>query len=329
MNPDESISSNLEKLIQGISKGHTRSLAQAITLVESHKNSDQEMADMLIEKLMDLNRESIRIGITGVPGVGKSTFIESFGEFVISQGRKVAVLSIDPTSSRSKGSILGDKTRMNKLAANENAFIRPSPSSESLGGVALATRDAIILCEAAGYDTIIIETVGVGQSETEVKNMVDYFQLLVLPGGGDELQGIKRGIMEMADGIFVNKADADPTRAKQAKKDIINAIHLFPPLTNNWTVSTEMGSALTNEGIDKVWKQITSFEQEMKSSGWFDENRLSQRLSYFKDLISRRILAQHNSSLNAQSLAKELEKEISSGNITVRRAVRNYFLKIH
>ena len=225
-----------EELFSGIQNGKRAALSRALTMVESKLPQHRALAEILVKKALPLSGNSIRIGITGVPGVGKSTFIETFGEYLTSLGKKVAVLAVDPSSTKSKGSILGDKTRMNKLSLNANAFIRPSPSAGSLGGVAAKTRESILLCEAAGFDVIIIETVGVGQSETTVKSMVDFFILLMLAGAGDELQGIKRGIMEMADLLLINKADGENTlqNARRAVGEYKRALHLFPPNENEW-----------------------------------------------------------------------------------------------
>ena len=228
---------HLQDLIDGLSRGNRVFLSKAITLVESKRSDDRKLSAELIDKITGDNNQSLRIGITGVPGVGKSTFIEAFGKMLTGKGKKVAVLSIDPSSNRTRGSILGDKTRMDELSRDPNAYIRPSASGSSLGGVASSTREAILICEAAGFDVIIVETVGVGQSETVVKDMVDYFLLLMLAGGGDELQGIKRGIMEMADHILINKADnKNMEAAKRAKKEYANAVHLFPSNEAEWTV---------------------------------------------------------------------------------------------
>jgi len=230
-------------------------LSKAITLLESIKPEHQLIAEELIELCLPFSGNSLRIGITGVPGVGKSTFIESFGKFLIeTEQKKIAVLAIDPSSTKSKGSILGDKTRMNFLSTSQNAFVRPSPSSGTLGGVARATRESIILCETFGFDTIIVETVGVGQSETEVNSMVDFFLLLMLAGAGDELQGIKRGIMEMADAIVINKTDVEnANRVKLAQQNYKNALHLFPANENGWTPKVESCSAINSNGIPAIW----------------------------------------------------------------------------
>lgn len=254
------------ELSNGIRAGNKAALSRAITLVESTNTSHLKKANEIIENCLKLDNKTIRIGITGVPGVGKSTFIEAFGKLLTAKGKKVAVLAVDPTSTLSKGSILGDKTRMESLVKDENAFIRPSPSGASLGGVARKTRETIILCEAAGYNVILIETVGVGQSETAVHSMVDFFLLLKLSGAGDELQGIKRGIMEMADAIAINKADgANIQAAKNAKIEFTRALHLYPPKDNRWIPSVVQCSAIEHTGINEIWETIERFFKETNS----------------------------------------------------------------
>lgn len=281
---------NVDQLIDQIVKGNRAALSQALTLVESKTENHRSSADKLIQLALAHSGGSIRVGITGVPGVGKSTFIEAFGEHLTQLGKKVAVLAIDPTSTRNKGSILGDKTRMEKLSVDPNAFIRPSPSSGSLGGVAHKTREAIILCEAAGFDVIIVETVGVGQSETMVKSMVDFFMLLMLAGAGDELQGIKRGIMEMADLLVINKADGDNVlKSKTAGAEYKRALHLFPPNDNEWIPRVARASALEKTGIDEIWKDILEFENQQKVKGYFEETRKEQQMDWFDNLLISRL----------------------------------------
>ncbi len=277
---------NASHLTEGILKGDRVLLSQAITLVESENPEHQNIAQQIIENCLPHTGNSIRIGITGSPGVGKSTFIEAFGKHLTSLDHRLAVLAIDPSSQLSRGSILGDKTRMSKLAADPKAFIRPSPSGSSLGGVARKTRETIILCEAAGFDTIIVETVGVGQSEMTVHSMVDFFLLLLLPGAGDELQGIKRGIVEMADLIAVNKADGDRIKAaKLAKRQYQNALHLFPPKENSWSPSVVTCSALNNDGIEKIRESIFDFQKQTKANNFFEKNRQKQSLRWFHESI--------------------------------------------
>ncbi len=279
---------NVAHYIQGIQKGDKVILSQAITIIESTRPADQKMAESIIEKCLPFANQSIRLGITGTPGVGKSTFIEAFGSHLVEQGKKIAVLAVDPSSQISGGSILGDKTRMEKLAHLENVFVRPSPAKFALGGVARKTRETMILCEAAGFDTILVETVGVGQSETLVYSMVDFFLLLLLPGGGDELQGIKRGIVEMADLVLINKADGDRVKlAKRTSIDYKNALHLFPPKTSNWTATALICSALTNDGIEEVWEQIGKYIKLTKENQYFENNRQQQAKYWLEAAISQ------------------------------------------
>ncbi len=277
----------VDEYVGGIVKGDRMILAKAITLIESYKEEHQTIAKEIIDKCLQIKSQSLRIGITGTPGVGKSTFIESLGMHVLRKGKKIAVLAIDPTSQMSHGSILGDKTRMEELSHQENAFIRPSAAGTSLGGVARKTREVMILCEAAGYDTIFIETVGVGQSEVAVHSMTDFFLLLLLPGGGDELQGIKRGIVEMADAIVVNKSDINPVLAKQSKKAYRNAVHLFPQKESKWVVKTLMCSALQNEGIDAVWQTILNYQDLTIQNDYFHQKRQQQSDYWFKQALQQ------------------------------------------
>ncbi len=279
-----------QSLLDQLKRGDRAALSQALTLVESKTEGHRKIADKLIQLALPFSGKSIRIGITGVPGVGKSTFIEAFGEHLTQAGKKLAVLAIDPTSTKNKGSILGDKTRMEKLSVNQNAFIRPSPSSGSLGGVAHKTREAILLCEAAGFDVIFVETVGVGQSETMVKSMVDFFMLLMLAGAGDELQGIKRGIMEMADLLVINKADGDNIiKSKAASAEYKRALHLFPPNENEWIPRVAVASALEKSGMDNIWKDILEFNNQQQLKGYFDKNRQAQQMDWFDNLLISRM----------------------------------------
>jgi LAO/AO transport system kinase len=275
-----------EHYVEGISKGNRTILSQAITLIESSLPLHQEIAQSIISKCLPMSGNSVRIGITGVPGVGKSTFIEAFGKHLTSQGRKIAVLAIDPSSSRSRGSILGDKTRMEELSVDPHAFIRPSPSAGSLGGVARKTRETIILCEAAGFDTILVETVGVGQSEIVVHSMVDFFLLLMLGGAGDELQGIKRGIMEMADAVIINKADGDNlNRVNIALAELRSALHYFPPTDSGWQPLCEACSSVTKAGIHRVDEIIREYVAFTKSNGYFAKRRLHQSNQIMRNVI--------------------------------------------
>ena len=295
-----------QDLITGLLEGNKTALSRAITLVESTASKHQAQAKELIELSLPHANNSIRIGITGVPGVGKSTFIESFGKLLISKGFKVAVLAVDPSSSVSKGSILGDKTRMEELVKESNAFIRPSSSGDSLGGVARKTREAIILCEAAGYDMVIIETVGVGQSETMVHSMTDFFLLLKLAGAGDELQGIKRGIIEMADTIVINKADGENMKAaKLAKAEFNRALHLYPQKESKWSPKTLMCSALHNDGIEEIWEEVLSYTNGAKQNGYFSEKRKAQNKFWLFQTIENKLKSEF---YNNPLIKKEMEK---------------------
>lgn len=276
--------------LQEILNGNITYLSRAITLIESTNKNDKVEATALIKSCLAYNNNSIRIGVTGVPGVGKSTFIEALGTYLTSLNKKVAVLAIDPSSAIHKGSILGDKTRMENLVNDKNAFIRPSPAGDSLGGVAYKTKEAIILCEAAGYDIILIETVGVGQSEILVKSMVDFFLLLKISGAGDELQGIKRGIMEMADAIIINKADGENVKnANLAKNEFSRALHLYPQKENQWIPKVTTCSALNNQGIEHVWQIILAFIDLTKSNNWFEKNRVYQNKNWLTQSINQQL----------------------------------------
>lgn len=303
-------------------------LSSSITLLESTLDSDQVKGRALVEKSLPHAGQAIRIGITGVPGVGKSTFIEAFGLYLISLGKKLAVLAVDPSSEEGEGSILGDKTRMYKLSQAENAFIRPSPSTKNLGGVARKTRESILLCEAAGYDVILIETVGVGQSETMVHSMVDFFLLLMLAGAGDELQGIKRGIMELADLLVINKADGDNLKKSElAAREYKNAMHLFPVNANEWIPKTAVCSALENKNIDTIWKEIESFQNQTKVNGWFYKKRKSQDLRWFNGSLKETILHHYLDQKGAKASVQEFEKKIIDQEITPFEAAEILFKK--
>ena len=301
-------------LAKEIKKGNITALGQAITLVESTLEEHKKVSKELLSYCLPKAGNSIRIGITGVPGVGKSTFIETFGKLLTSKGKKVAVLAIDPTSARSKGSILGDKSRMHKLSADKNAFIRPSPSSGVLGGVANKTRESIILCEAAGFDIIIIETVGVGQSETTVSNLVDFFLLLMLTGAGDELQGIKRGIMELADALVITKADGDNIqKAKNTALEYKRALHLFPAMENGWIPRVSICSALENKGFPEILEIIYKLNTQMISNGWKKENRKKQNRYCLHIAIKEDFGKKKYDLLVAEGKLKILEKELENG----------------
>lgn len=277
---------SLQEYIDGILSGNRVILSRAITLIESQLLQDKTLAQDLLEQLLPHTGQSIRIGITGVPGVGKSTFIEVFGKNITDQNKKIAVLAIDPTSQITKGSIMGDKTRMEELSHNPLAYIRPSPAGNTLGGVANKTRETILLCEAAGYEIILVETVGVGQSETVVKGMVDFFLLLMLAGAGDELQGIKRGIIEMADAIAITKADGDNLQSsKNARLEYLNALHLYPASHNNWQTPVLTCSALNNSGITEIWDTILVYVKKMKSNDFWEQNRQKQNVEWLYTFI--------------------------------------------
>lgn len=318
---------NHDMLLKGILAGDIKSLSGAITLLESNRKADQLIARELVSSCLPHSGGSVRIGITGVPGVGKSTFIESFGQFIIEKGNRIAVLAIDPSSEKSGGSILGDKTRMNELSQSENAFIRPSAAGKSLGGVARKTRESIILCEAAGFDYIFIETVGVGQSETAVHSMVDFFLLLMLAGAGDELQGIKRGIMEMADALVITKADGDNlSKAQLARKEYQNAMHLFPPNENDWTPQALVSSALENLNIDKVYKTLEQFVNHTKVNGSFVQKRKMQDKYWLHETITDILLSDFYGSENLMDEIQSVENEVVEGRITSFEAAE-YLIK--
>ncbi len=281
---------SVDEYVDGILAGDITLLSRAVTLVESSKPEHHKIAQGIIEKCLPHSGNSLRIGITGVPGVGKSTFIEALGKYLTGQGNKLAVLAIDPSSERSKGSILGDKTRMEDLAGDKNAYIRPSPSAGSLGGVARKTRETIILCEAAGFTHVFIETVGVGQSETAVHSMTDFFLLLMLAGAGDELQGIKRGIMEMADLIAINKADGhNVEKAQMAKRQYANALHLFPPKESKWQPQVLTCSATTKTGVVDVWDKIEGYKKQTAENGYFQAQRNRQSIFWMHETIQEQL----------------------------------------
>ena len=304
--------------VDGILRGDRTILSQAITLVESSLPEHYDIAQAVVEKCLPASSRSVRIGITGVPGAGKSTFIETFGTMLTRRhGRRLAVLAIDPSSQQSRGSIMGDKTRMEQLSTDPDAFIRPSPSAGTLGGVARKTRESIILCEAAGFDTIIVETVGVGQSETAAHTMVDFFLVLMLAGAGDELQGIKRGIMEMADTIVINKADGNNVRkAEIARIEYKNALHLFPLSPSKWNPRVLTCSSLENRGITEVWETVRDYVSMTKSNGWFWERRREQAVTRMHETVIDTLKYSFYSHPEVQALLPELEKQLLEGEIT-------------
>ncbi len=312
---------SLDEYVNGILKGDRTTLSQAITLIESSHEKRRNLGQQILEACLPQTGKSVRIGITGVPGVGKSTFIEAMGQQIIQKGRRLAVLAIDPSSSRSKGSILGDKTRMQRLSTNEHAFIRPSPTSGTLGGVAQKTRETLLLCEAAGFDTIFIETVGVGQSETTVHSMVDFFLLLMLPGAGDELQGIKRGVMEMADLIAINKTEEETFRqAKRAKKDYENALALFPPAESGWEPKVTTCSALKQTGIDEIWSDIESYLKLTRKNDFFEKRRRDQAVYWMFETIHQELKRNFYSNPNVSKHLKKFEESVKNGSISSFRA---------
>ncbi len=308
-------------LFESLNKGDISALSQAITLVESTAVGDSAFAKAILSKALPYSGNSFRLGITGVPGVGKSTFIESLGSTLIETGKKVAVLAIDPSSSITRGSILGDKTRMEELVKSDKAFIRPSPAGTTLGGVARKTREAIVLCEAAGFDFIIIETVGVGQSETAVHSMTDFFLLLKLAGAGDDLQGIKRGIMEMADLIVINKADGEnQTAAKHAKREFQNALHLLPEKDHGWSTKVLTASGMNHQGIEEVSQKITEFQNYTTKKGSFDNRRNKQELFWLHQTIEDRLKSEFYNRPKIQELIEKLEREVLDKKITAFEA---------
>lgn len=297
--------------------GDRDALSTCLTLLESTRVEDKPVAEELIQKALPRTGNSIRIGITGVPGVGKSTFIETFGQYIISKGLKLAVLAIDPSSASSGGSILGDKTRMHQLSVHPSVYIRPTPAGQTLGGVARKTRESVFLCEAAGFDVVIIETVGVGQSETLVHSMVDFFLLLMLSGAGDELQGIKRGIMEMADALVITKADGENERKAQlAAREYANAMHLFAPKKSKWSAEAFTCSSLENKNIDKVWNTIENYSNSTKSNGWWLEHRKMQDKFWLRETLKELILKEFFENKELVKALHEMEENVFQGKIS-------------
>lgn len=317
--PNQSDMANRNRLpaseyINGIQNGDRYLLSRAITLVESNLPADHQLSQEVLQHVMPLTGNATRIGITGVPGVGKSTFIESFGKFLADAGHRVAVLAVDPTSQRTGGSIMGDKTRMERLAHHPKAYIRPSASGSSLGGVARKTRESMLLCEAAGFNVILVETVGVGQSEVTVRGMVDFFLLLMLAGAGDELQGIKKGIMEMADALVINKADGDNIqKAKLAKAEYQNALHLFRPGPSGWSCPVQLCSSLKETGIDQVWETVEAYYKRTKGNGWFARNRELQNLQWMRDSIREELINNFYNNPGVKSRLLAMEERVARG----------------
>ena len=307
----------------GILAGDRLLLSRAITLVESRRPDDQALAQQVLESVLPKAADSTRIGITGVPGVGKSTFVEAFGTYLTGLGHKLAVLAVDPTSQRSGGSLLGDKTRMETLSMNPNAYIRPSPAGDSLGGVGHRTRETMLLCEAAGFDVILVETVGVGQSETVVHGMVDFFLLLMLAGAGDELQGMKRGIMELADALVITKADGDnivPTN--RARVEYQNALHLFPPTGTGWFPPVLTGSALTGAGVSDVWQTIRDHQQRMTQNGHHDHRRQEQQITWFRSALRQQLEGRFYDQPGMRDRLTAIETQVRAGTMLPGLAVQ-------
>ena len=311
------------ELAERIKAGDRRALARAITLIESRRADHRREAEALIDALLPKTGKSIRLGISGPPGVGKSTFIEAFGQHLIEQGHKVAVLAIDPSSKISGGSILGDKTRMTELSRRKEAFIRPSPAGETLGGVARRTREAMLLCEAAGFDVVIVETVGVGQSETAVAEMTDMFLLLLAPGGGDDLQGVKRGVMELADLLIVNKADGDlAPAAERTASDYAHALRLMRPIHADWQPGVVKCSALKGEGMQGVWDKVQDFRKATARNGEFDTRRRDQARSWLAQEVTDGLLERLRADPDLAALLAKLEARVAARKLSPAAAAR-------
>ena len=309
--------------VEAILKGNITMLSRAVTLVESARPEHQVIARDIVAQCLPYSGKSLRVGITGVPGAGKSTFIEALGKMLTARGHRLAVLAIDPSSAQSKGSILGDKTRMEDLSSDPNAYIRPSPAAGSLGGVARKTRETVVLCEAAGFDTIFIETVGVGQSETAVHSMTDFFLLLMLAGAGDELQGIKRGIMEMADLVAINKADGQNIeKAQAARIQYHNALHLFPPKSSGWDPPVLTCSSTEKTGIDAIWNTIKTFHASTLDNGWFAAHRHQQSRYWLFESVEEQLRSEFYHHPSIQQLLPDLESKVVNAEISPFEAAR-------
>jgi LAO/AO transport system kinase len=329
-NKKDSAEENLsvKKLIKGVLDNNRSILARVITIIESDAEKDQKKAQAILKELTPHSGNSIRIGITGMPGAGKSTFIDAFGIKLTAQNHKVAVLAVDPSSSLTKGSILGDKTRMDKLSRDANAFIRPSPSGGTLGGVSRKTRESIIIFEAAGYDVILVETIGVGQNEIAVRSMVDFFLLILIAGAGDELQGIKRGVMEITDAIAVNKADGNNIKqAEYTRDEFERSLHYFQPVTEGWQPKAITVSALRDKGIDSVWKIIKSFKKTTKENGAFEKRRRNQLKNWLHDLVSSCLQNLLLNDSGVQKTLPKLEKQVMEGKLPATQAAEDIIKK--
>ena len=312
---------SIDDYVVGIRQGSRQVLAQAITLVESQQSTDGDRAQEALRRLMPYTGQAHRIGISGIPGVGKSTLIDALGIQLIDSGHRVAVLAVDPSSSLSGGSILGDKSRMPRLASNEDAFIRPSPNALSLGGVTMRTRESMLLCEAAGYDVVLVETVGVGQSETMVADLVDTFLLLMLPGAGDELQGLKKGIVELADVIAVNKADEDNLeRARIAQREYMAALHFLPGRDQEWSPPVLIVSAKTGAGLPELWKSLHSHRAALEGTGELEVKRQLQLRNWIWTVIEERLLRTFRSTAGVEERLRSLETEVAAGRLTATMA---------
>ena len=310
------------ELIRGVRSGDRAMLARAITMIESKRADHRKTAHRLVQELLPLTGKGVRLGITGAPGVGKSTTIDALGTYLTGDGHKVAVLAVDPSSTRTGGSILGDKTRMARLAGDPNAFVRPSPSSGTLGGVAAKTRETMLVCEAAGYDVVMVETVGIGQSETAVADMTDFFLVLMLPGAGDELQGLKKGIVELADMVAVNKADGDNfQRAKLAAADYRAALNILAPQSANWSPPVVTYSALTGKGVTELWTQVLGHRDKMTASGELAARRRNQQVKWMWTMLEERLTARLRSDGTVRAKLRQMENQVAAGKLAPTLAV--------